>query len=144
MRESVFVVLAISPPYSFLSWMSPNRNCFVLSEKNNRLLQLMTKIVVVHNLSVPLVVNGKGANQEHVPAPLHSTETTEPIVIPEPARRLEKANDWVVPHPTWAVEDGCQHLVVVTNNIATVICLPRFTYMLVHDGLKKHVLEDVL
>ena len=37
-------------------------------------------------------------NQEQVPATLHSTESTDPIVIPEPAKLLKDADERIVPH----------------------------------------------
>ena len=45
-----------------------------------------------------------------VPAPLHSTEPTEPVVIPEPAIWLEDADERIVPHAIWAVQHGHQSL----------------------------------
>ena len=63
----------------------PIEKCLVSPEKKNRLLELIGKIVVAHSRSVPVVLSGMVVNQEQVPAPLHSTEPTEPIVFPEPA-----------------------------------------------------------
>ena len=74
---------------------------------------------------VPVVLSVIVVNQEQVSAPLHNTKSTEPIVIPEPAKLLKDA-----------VQHGCQRLVVVLNDADTVMRLLHFTHTLVRDNLK--------
>ena len=105
--------------------------CWVSSEKKNRLLQLIRKIVVAHSLSVPVVLSGIIVNQEQVPAPLHSTEPTEPVVIPEPAIWLEDADEKIVPHAIWAVKHGYQRPVLVPDDTDPVMRLLHVIHTLV-------------
>ena len=72
--------------------------CWVSSEKNNRLLQLIRKILVAHSLSVRVVLSGMVVIQEQVPAPFLSTDPTEPVMIPGPSRWFEHADERIVPH----------------------------------------------
>ena len=72
--------------------------------------------MVAHSLSVRVVLSGMVVNQEQVPAPLHSTNPIEPVVIPGPARWLEDAYERIVPHAIWAVQHGYQRLVVVPDS----------------------------
>ena len=71
-----------------------------------------------------------------VPAPLHSKEPTEPVVIPEPAIWLEDADERIVSHVIWAVQHGCQSLVVMPDGTDTVMRLLHFIRILAHDNLK--------
>ena len=88
--------------------------------------------MVADSFSLPVVLV---VNQKMVPAPLlHSTETIEPVVIPEPARWLEDANERIAPRAIWAVQHGCQRLAFVPNDTDTVTRLPRFIHMLVNGG----------
>ena len=75
-------------------------------------------------------------NQEQVLGPLYNTESTEPIVIPEPVRLLKDADERIMPHAIWAVRHGCQRLVVMLNDTDTVMRLLHFTHTLVRDNLK--------
>ena len=75
-------------------------------------------------------------NREQVPAPLHSTESIEPIVIPDPTKLLKDADERIVPHAIWAVQHGCQRLVIMLNDTDTVMRLLHFTHTLVRDNLK--------
>ena len=61
--------------------------------------------------------------QEQVPAPLLRTDPTEPVVIPESARRLEDADERSVPHAIWAVQHGYQRPVTVPDDTDTVMRL---------------------
>ena len=65
---------------------------------------------------VSVVLNVMVVNQEQVPAPLHSTESTEPIVILEPAKLLKDTSERIVPHATWTVQHGWQRLVVMLTD----------------------------
>ena len=76
-------------------------------------------------------------NKEQVPAPLHITESTESIVIPEPVTLLNDADETIVPHAIWEVQHGCQRLDVMLNDTDTVVRLLHFTHTLVRDNLKK-------
>ena len=78
---------------------------------------------------VSVVLSDMIVNQEEVPGPLHSTELTEPIVIPEPTKRI-------MPHVIWTVQHGCQRLGVMSNDTDTVMRLLHFTHTLVCDNLK--------
>ena len=80
-------------------------------------------------------------NQEQVPAHLHSRDSTEPIVISKPAQLLKDAYERIVPHAIWAVQHGCQRLVVMLNDTDTVMRLLHFTHTLVRDNLKKLYIE---
>jgi len=62
--------------------------------------------VAAHRLSVSVVMSGMVVNQEYVRALLKSTETTDPIVIPELAAWLEDTYERIVPHANWAVQHG--------------------------------------
>ena len=75
-------------------------------------------------------------NQEQVPAPLHSTESTTNSDFPEPAKVLKDADERIVPHAIWAVQHGCQRLVVLLNDTDTGMRLLHFTHTLVRDNLK--------
>ena len=75
-------------------------------------------------------------NQEQVPGHLYNTESTEPIVIPEPVQLLKDADERIMPHAIWAVQHGCQRLVVMLNDTDTVMRLLHFTHTLVRDNLK--------
>ena len=59
------------------------------------------------------------------------------VIIPELAGWLEEADERIVPHATWAVDHGCQRLVVLSNDTDTVTRLLRFIHMLIRDGLKE-------
>ena len=72
-----------------------------------------------------------------VPAPLHRTKSTEPVVIPQPAIWLEDAYERIVPHAIWAVQHGYQRLVVVPDDTDTVMRLLHFIHMIAHDSLRK-------
>ena len=75
--------------------------------------------MVAHNVSVRVVLSCVVVIKEQVPAPLHSTEPTEPFVIPEPARWLEDAYERIVPYAICAVQHGYQRLVVVPDGTHT-------------------------
>ena len=45
-------------------------------------------------------------NQEQVLAHIHNRQSTEPIVIPEPAKLLKDAYERIVPHALSAVQHG--------------------------------------
>ena len=82
---------------------------------------------------VAIYSENSGCSQ--VPAPLHSTELTEPVVIPEPAIWLEDADERIVPRAIWAVQHGYQSLVVVPDGTDTVMRLLHFIHMLAHYNL---------
>ena len=75
-------------------------------------------------------------NQEQVPAPLHSTETTANSDFSEPAKLLKGADERIVRHAIWAVQHGCQRLVVMLNDTDTGMRLLHFTHTLIRDNLK--------
>ena len=75
--------------------------------------------MAAHRLSVSVVLSGMVVNEEQVPALLHRAERTEPVVIPELAGWLEEADERIVPHAIWAVDHGCQRLVVLSNDTDT-------------------------
>ena len=80
-------------------------------------------------------------NHDQVPAPLHTTDSTEPIVIPKSdsnsdAKILKDADERIVPRAIWAVQHGCQHLVVMLNGTDTVMRLLYFTHTLGRDNVK--------
>ena len=85
---------------------------------------------------VSVVLNVMVVNQEQVPAPLHSTESTEPIVIAVPKKILKDTHERIVHHAIWAVQRGCQRLVVMLNDTDIVMRLLRFTHTIVHDNMK--------
>ena len=103
----------------------------IIGKKKDQLLQLIQKIVVGQSFcSIDCVVC-------QVPVPLHSTESTEPIVILEPAKLLKDADERIVPRAIWAVLHGRQRLVVMLNDTDTFIRLLHFTHTLVRDNMKK-------
>ena len=119
--------------------MSPlrrSRNVGYHRRKKNQLLQLIRKIVVGQSFCSIGSVECHGRNQEQVPAPLYNKESTEPIVIPEPAKLLKDADEKIVSHAIWAVQHGCQHLVIMLNDTDIVMRLLPFTHTLVRDNLK--------
>ena len=75
-------------------------------------------------------------NQEQVPAALHSTESTANSDFPEPAKVLKDADERIVPHAIWAVQHGCQRLVVMLNDTDTGMRLLHLTHTLVRGNLK--------
>ena len=75
-------------------------------------------------------------NQEQVPAPLHSTESTANSDFPEPAKLLKDADERIVPDAIWVVQHGCQRLVVMLNDTDTVLRLLHFIQTLVRCNLK--------
>ena len=89
------------------------------------------------SLSVPIVLSGIIVNQEQVLALHHSTEPTEPVVIPEPARWLEDANERIVPLAIRAVQHSYQRPVLGPDDTDSVMRLLHFIHTLVHGNLKK-------
>jgi len=87
----------------------------IIGEKN-QLLQFNQKIVVGQSFCNIDCVEFLVVNQEQVPAHIHNRVSTEPIVIPEPAKLLKDADERIVPHAIWAVQHGCQRLVVMSND----------------------------
>ena len=53
-----------------LSVLGEVDKCWVTSEKNNTLLELIRKEVVAHSFVVPTVLSSMVVNQEQAPAPL--------------------------------------------------------------------------
>ena len=69
--------------------MSPQRRLRDVGyhqRKKNQLLELIRNLVVGQCFCSIGVLNVMVVNQEQVPVPLHSTKSTEPIVIPERAK----------------------------------------------------------
>ena len=112
-----------------------SRNVGYHRRKKNQLLQFIQKIVVGQFFCSIGCVERHCSKKEQVPAPLHSTESTEPKVIPEPAKLLKDADERMVPHVIWAGQHGCQRLVVMLTD--TVIRLLHFNHTLVRDNLEK-------
>ena len=79
-------------------------------------------------------------NQEQVPAVLYSP-ATEPVAIPELMSWQEEADERIAPHAIWAVQQGCQRLVVVWNVTDSVVRLLYSTHCLQHNGLKELWIE---
>ena len=96
----------------------------IIGEKKDQFLQLIKKIVFGQSVVLSVMV----VNQEQVPAPLHSTESTEPVMIPEPAKLLKDADERFVPRAIWAVQHGCQRLVVMLNDTDTVLRIALHPY----------------
>ena len=76
-------------------------------------------------------------NQEQILAHIHNRESTEPIVIPEPAKLLKDADERIVPNAISAVQHGCQRLVVMSNDTDKIMRILHFTHTLVRDNLRK-------
>ena len=57
-------------------------------------------------------------------------------MVPEPAKLLRDAYERIVPHVIWAVQRGCQRLVVMLNDTDTVMRPILFIHTLVRDNLK--------
>ena len=116
--------------------------CWVSSGKKEiTCCNVFGKFWLVSLSVVPVVLSVVVVNQEQVPASFHSRESTEPIVIPEPAKLLKMqmkglkdADERIFPHAIWPVQHGCQRLVVMSND--TVMRLLHFTYTLVRGNLK--------
>ncbi|MES9880567.1 MAG: hypothetical protein ABW185_06755 [Sedimenticola sp.] len=114
---------------------------WVSSDNKIQLMQLVRTVVAARPLYVPIVLSGMVLDQEQVPALLCSTETESPVVIPELAGWIEEADDRLIPHAIWAVNNGCQRLVVISNDTDTVARMLRFIHMLPRDGLKELYVE---
>ena len=82
-----------------------------------------------------MLQHSENSGCSQVPAPIHSTEPTEAVVIPEPAIWLEDADERIVPHAIWAVQHGYQSLVVVPDDTDTDMRLLHFIHMLAHENL---------
>ena len=110
------------------------------SENKTLSLKLVRKVVSVQALPVKIILSGMVVNQEQVPAVLYSP-ASEPVAIPELMSWQEEADERIVPHAIWAVQQGCQRLVVVRNVTDSVVRLLYSTHCLQHNGLKELWIE---
>ena len=94
------------------------------SSNKIRLLQLARKVAVAQvGLRVgDIIVSVMVVNQEQVPAVIYSSET-ESVEIPELTSWQEEADERIVPHAFWAVHQGCERLVVISNDTDSIVRL---------------------
>ena len=102
----------------------------IIGEKKDQLLQLIQKIVVGQSFCSIDCVECHGSK------PRTSSKSTANSDFPEPEQLLKDADERIVPHAIWAVQHGCQRLVVMLNDTDTGMRLLHFTHTLVRDNLK--------
>ena len=94
------------------------------SSNKIRLLQFARKVDVaqVRLRLGDIIVSGMVVNQEQVPAVIYSSET-ESVEIPELTSWQEEADERIVPDAFWAVHQGCERLVVISNVTDSIVRL---------------------
>ena len=108
----------------------------IIGEKKDQLLQLIQQIVVGQSCCSIGCVECHGSKPRTSSSSIHSTESTANCDFPEPANLLKDTDERIVPHAIWAVQHGCQRLVVMLNDTDTGMRLLHFTHALVRDNLK--------
>ena len=87
-----------------------------------------------------IIVSGMVVIQEQVPAVIYSSET-EPVEIPELISWQEEADERIVPDAFWAVHQGCERLVVISNDTDSIVRLLHSAHSLQRNELKEIWIE---
>ena len=82
-----------------------------------------------------LILSGMIVNDDVISAQECIGQTR--TIIPELSQRLEEADLRIIPHAKWAVDKGCERLVILANDTDVVALLLYYADILITNGLKE-------